>query len=305
MKLDRQRYLDLQLFADDGLDDVDDDDPNDDADVSDEEEEDEEIGEEELEEEDDFSAIEKGNKQSREKAPAKTEQPEDEEDDAEEKEDEEVYYTEAQLKEFATRQVQERLARDPLRQAAYQIQQRTGKTMDQIMQELEEKEAQSQVQELMDEKNLDEDEAREYIRRERENQELRQKMDSFQKQQAYNTERQKYMSDPYVKKYLQEIDQFSQNGTVLDFATAKNYVIGQKVTEEGLAEDIKTGAHSKTLADMKKQSKHKVQKGSYSGGGDETAGIDPWQKKFAAQMDVPLEEVKKENKAERRRKKPR
>ena len=83
------------------------------------------------------------------------------------------------------------------------------------------------------------------------------------KTSGYYAERSKAMaSDPMVAKYIKEIDEFSQNGEVLDFDTAADFIVGKMARKGDLLSKIKTTTEQKTLANVNRRSKKSVEKGS-------------------------------------------
>ena len=78
----------------------------------------------------------------------------------------------------------------------------------------------------------------------------------------YMTDRNEYIAkNPLAAKYIQEIDDFAQNGAVLDFQTAMRFVLGDKLIAGDLLDSIKTTTEQKTLANVSKRSKMSVEKG--------------------------------------------
>lgn len=78
----------------------------------------------------------------------------------------------------------------------------------------------------------------------------------------YMTDRNEYIAkNPLAAKYIQEIDDFAQNGSVLDFQTAMKFVLGDKLIAGDLLDSIKTTTEQKTLANVSKRSKMSVEKG--------------------------------------------
>ena len=116
----------------------------------------------------------------------------------------------------------------------------------------------------------------------------------MQSQFNYIQDKEKFANDPLIRKYEAEIDAFSQYGRECSFETAVNYVLGQKVRSGELINAIKSGAVSKTLADLKKQDKVKVEQGSYGGKSAAEEGLDPFTKNMAARFGIPAKEVKAE-----------
>ncbi|GEM_PF-2054703 len=82
----------------------------------------------------------------------------------------------------------------------------------------------------------------------------------------YNADKNEVLSkNPIAAKYVKEIDNFSQSGTVVDFETAMNYVLGQKLASGELMKEIKATTEQKTLANINKRQKTRVEGASQSG----------------------------------------
>ncbi len=303
-----ERSLDLQLFADD-LQDVKDDDPTkvdlDDGNVDDEYENEDEYGdddfsklavldedEEELEEAEENEETEAKTKKEKEEAEA-----EEKSKDKKETAQKEPVFTKEQVEAI----VQERLARDPYRNYGRMLEQKTGMTLQQLNEYAEKQQEEEEVKKYAEENMVDEEEARRQVRLMRENQRYKQEFPQMQYQLQHTQAMLQYINDkakdinnPYVKKYEKEIDAFAENGRLCSFESAKNYILGQKLLSGELLDAIKSGAINKTLADIQKQGKVKVQGGSQSGrSSTEMAAdeVDPFQKQIAAAMGVPLKEV--------------
>src|SRR5690606_8371083 len=82
---------------------------------------------------------------------------------------------------------------------------------------------------------------------------------------AYNQAKAKYANNPLIKKYEKEIDAFSGNGMIADFEVAMNYILGQKVIDGEILNDIKAAVEQKTLANVAKRSKVAPEKGGQGG----------------------------------------
>jgi len=305
---EEKRYLDLQLFAD-NLEDVEDDDPNkadlDDVDGDDDDGKD--VDEEDFEKLAAQGAIEDEEDEPEDegepKVKAKETVPKSTVKDA--KETPPVTKEETAEKLFTKEQVEalinERLARDPYRAIGRRLEQKTGMTLQQLDEYADRQQEEEEVKKYAEDNMVDEDEARKQVRILRENRELKARLanvegqlPSYQRTLDYINDKARDINNPYVRKYEKEIDAFAQNGRACSFEAAKNYILGQKILSGELAEAIKSGAINKTLADIKKQSKVKVQSGSYSGKSiSEMAAdeVDPFQKQIAAMMGVPLKEV--------------
>lgn len=310
-----ERSLDLQLFADD-LQDVKDDDPTK-ADLDNDNDDDVDVGEDEVGDDvfNELAAFGEGEDEDEEELEETEENEEDEETEAETKKDKGKDEAEAKAKtkeETAQKEpvftkeqveaiVQERLARDPYRNYGRMLEQRTGMTLQQLNEYAERQQEEEEVKKYAEENMVDEEEARRQVRLLRENQRYKQEFPQVQSQLQYTQAMLQYINDkardinnPYVRKYEKEIDAFAENGRLCSFESAKNYVLGQKLLSGELLEAIKSGTVNKTLADIQKQGKVKVQGGSQSGRSstEMAAGeVDPFQKQIAMAMGVPLKEV--------------
>lgn len=91
----------------------------------------------------------------------------------------------------------------------------------------------------------------------------------YEQQQKAGSKTSQYVADraaaiaknPMAARYIQEIDDFAQNGTVLDFQTAMKFVLGDKLASGELMDIIKTTTEQKTLANVDKRAKKSVEKG--------------------------------------------
>ena len=120
-----------------------------------------------------------------------------------------------------------------------------------------------------------EDVAKEFriMKAEQELEQMKQQQAQSGKKSGYMAERAKAISeDPLIKKYIDEIDDFAQHGTVLDFDTAVNFVIGKHRHE--LLSSVKTTTEQKTLANVNKRSNIGLEKG----GAAATTGANSWTK---------------------------
>lgn len=272
--------MNLQMFAEELAED---DDPNVEDDNLEDEEEDEG-------EEDDLSAIY-----------------EDEEDMEEEPEEEDnagevTPPGEQQPKLFTQEEVNDiigkaRIKGREIETVAEELKNLTGMDLPQIAKYVRD----NQVAQLAEEKGLTEEEAREFIDNKQKVSQLESQMRMFEEQQksfSYSQQKQGFLNDPVVKKYEKEIDQFSQNGTILDFETAMNYVLGQKLRSGELRDTIKSGAEKRAMANMQKRSKVAPETSRVSGKAD-TSGMTKEEKQLAANLGVSPKEwqaYKKKNK---------
>lgn len=273
-----ERYIDLQFFAED---------PAEDDDL---------LGEDDNE---DF-----GEEFDLEEAEEETEEEDEKEDETEEKTEQkpeeqrdEKLFTKADVE----RIVYERFLRDPSRVAAKQLEDMTGMSLSQIADYIREQQEKEEVNKLMEEKGWDEEDATAHVRASRQNKELiqrarmsEQQIEMMQNQFNYFQDKARFANDPLIKKYEAEIDAFSQNGKECSFETAANYILGQKIRSGELLNDIKSGAVNRTLANLEKQSKVKVEQGSYSGRSAADEGLDPFTRSMAARFGISPKEVKVE-----------
>lgn len=274
-----ERYLDLQFFAED---------PAEDDDLTEEEFEEEF----DLEEEDEEEVQEEGE----EIKETVGEKDEDERNEGSEPKDEK-YFTKTDVE----RIIQERFLRDPSRVAAKQLEEMTGMTLPQIAEYIRQKQEEEEVSNLVEEKGWDEEDAKRHVQAKRQNRELlqrtrisEQQLQVMQSQFNYIQDKAKFANDPLIRKYEAEIDAFSQYGRDCTFETAVNYVLGQKVRSGELIDAIKNGAVNRTLANLEKQNKVKVEQGSYSGRSAAEEGLDPFTKSMAARFGLSAKEIKAE-----------
>jgi hypothetical protein len=118
----------------------------------------------------------------------------------------------------------------------------------------------------------------------------------------YNQEKNDLLSkNPLAAKYVKEIDAFSQNGTLVDFETAMNYVLGKKVSEGVLLKDIKAATEQKTLANINKRQKAKVEGGSQPGESKQV-DLSPQERRLAKNLGLtPKEWAESKQKSNRKR----
>jgi len=107
-----------------------------------------------------------------------------------------------------------------------------------------------------------EEEARQFVEAQEEKQKLKAELDEVKKNQelftrntAYNQDKAKQISNPLVKKYEAEIDDFSKMGTVVNFNTAMYYILGKKVAEGEVLDQVKTATEQRVLANINKRGK--------------------------------------------------
>lgn len=199
--------------------------------------------------------------------------------------------------------VQERLNRDPYRAIGRRLEQKTGMTLQQLDEYADKQQEDEAVNKLVEDNYMSEEEARAKVRQDREAHllrqevpQMRQQLQSYQNMLNYNNDKAKDSANPYVRRYEKEIDVFSNGGQACSFESAKKYILGEKLLSGELSEAIKSGAINKTLADINKQKKVKVQSGSTTGGkhGASVEGMDPFQRSVAASMGLSAKEVAEE-----------
>jgi len=125
-------------------------------------------------------------------------------------------------------------------------------------------------------------------RLEQQNAQLAQQVEVTGKSTGYDRQKQAVLSGnpqlvPYANMYAAEIDAFSQNGAVVDFETAMNFIIGQKFASGELLKKVKTTAEQKTLANVNGRKKLNIEGANLPGGKvAEQVVLTPLQKKLAA-----------------------
>jgi len=202
---------------------------------------------------------------------------ETEEDDGAESEEEaeqepDEYASTAEAKTFTeedvNRIIQERLARDRKSQAVRELEQITGMGIDDIIAYTRNNKIEARAEEL----GISTDEARAMLEKEERLAKIEQELAEERRQRefitktiAYNQAKAKYANNPLIKKYEKEIDAFSGNGMIADFEVAMNYILGQKVIDGEILNDIKAAAEQKTLANVAKRSKVAPEKGGQGG----------------------------------------
>lgn len=186
------------------------------------------------------------------------EKPEDKpEDGSEDKKPEtsKVIFTPEQQA-YVDRLIGDRLARE--RQVRdKELQAATGKTLDQLKAEAKA----ARVEELQTLTGMDEGQAADIAEKEarlREfearQEELRQQQEAMKAVTSYQQGKAKLISDPWAKKFEAEIDEFAQGGLAgIDFETAMNYVIGQKLRSGEVLKDPKRVVEQKVIRDIEKR----------------------------------------------------
>jgi len=124
-------------------------------------------------------------------------------------------------------------------------------------------------------------------RLEQQNAHLAQQVEVTGKSTGYERQKQAVLNGnpqlvPYANMYAADIDAFSQNGAVVDFETAMNFIIGQKFASGELLKKVKTTAEQKTLANVNGRKKLNVEGANLPGSKTEQVILSPFQKKLAA-----------------------
>ena len=297
--------MNLQVFA---LDDVEDDDPNG-VDLDDDEDLDDDLDDDDSDVFDDDEAFKKlvG------KDKASEDDDDDDEDDDEpgepkpkEKEKAGIPEQQGQDKVFTQEEVNQIIGKARIKGREYEdlissLQAETGMDLPSIVKHVKDAKENQLTQKYIEESYLDEDEARERAKKDIENENLKAKVQEYHKHQAltqksmqYSNDKQKFLSNPLVKKYEQEIDNFSQGGQLADFEVAMKYVLGAKVYEGDMLKDLKTGTEKKTMANLDKRSKVKVESGSQTG--EKVGAVSKEVRNLAKLMGISEKEVARQQK---------
>ncbi len=187
-----------------------------------------------------------------------------------------------------------------------------GREMEQVVQELQtltgmdpnslvEYIKKNQVQEKADEMGLTEEEARQLVEKDARLARMEQEMHGYKAQQqqlAYNNEKTRFLSDPLVKKYEQEIDAFAhdqQGNVVANFEVAMNYILGQKLASGELKKVLQEGTEQKTLANIKKRGKARPETSTVSGATD-NKGLTKEERALAKSLDIDPKDWQKNKK---------
>jgi len=199
--------------------------------------------------------------------------PEEVEEETEE-EEEEPPKSETKLfsQEDIDRIIGERLARERRIQEERAIQEADARKQEQEMNRWWGNRQQEQIKRWTDlgyEEEVAVNLAREDVAREYRLWQAEERLRQYEVQQQQGSKTTQYMTDrneyiaknPLAAKYIQEIDDFAQNGSVLDFQTAMKFVLGDKLIAGDLLDSIKTTTEQKTLANVSKRSKMSVEKG--------------------------------------------
>lgn len=101
----------------------------------------------------------------------------------------------------------------------------------------------------------------------------------------YNQQKNEILAKiPLAAKYIKEIDAFAQNGAACGFEAAAKYIIGEKVASGELLNDIKTATEQKTLANIGKRAKAKVEGGSLPGDTSKQVTLTPQERKLCRNL---------------------
>ncbi len=92
--------------------------------------------------------------------------------------------------------------------------------------------------------------------------------------------------NPLAAKYAEEVDAVSQHGTVADWNTAFYYVLGQKVASGELTKDMRSAAEQRTLANVNKRRRTRVEKDSQPGPQKVDAELTKEERMIAAALGV-------------------
>ena len=201
--------------------------------------------------------------------------------------------------------IPDRLARD--RKANFAKVQRleklTGMPIDQVTQTI----IDNMVIAKADELGCSEEDARKIVEKDIQlaDIQLEREQESSQKDEESGVMQQvKYMQDKvanmqkpklakFLKQFEKEIDDFSQNGKILDYETAMNFVLGQKLLSGDLLNKMQNGAEQKALRDSEVKKK-KTPPASNNGENAATVVMSKAEREFIAAMGLDEKEVAKE-----------
>lgn len=191
--------------------------------------------------------------------------------------------------------VQERLARDRKSQLVRELEELAGMDIEGIVNYAR----QNRIRAKAEEMGISEEEAQRIIENEEKAKIMEEQMKELQAQQQatikaikYGQDKLKYINNPLVKKYEKEIDDFAQGGLMLEFEPAMNYILGQKLLNGELLEQMKEGIEKKTLANVTKRSKIAVEKTQT--GGQSSEYLSPTERRIAAMLGVSPKEYLEE-----------
>ena len=235
-------------------------------DEPDEDNDKDDLGDEEIEEEE---PVEEGEEELEEEPEGEEEEPESSEEKKEDPPPGEKLLPQSQVNEI----VQGRLAKDALRSRAKELESLMGKPIDKILEETR----QGLIQDTADEYGVSEERAQEIIAAEekvrfleQEQRRIQEEQQAIQAQQQYAAAKAKFANNPLAKKYESEIDNFTQNGTALDYEAGMAFILGQKVLSGELTKSIQDAAEKKTIANVQKRKKAGVESGSRGAAGGPT-----------------------------------
>lgn len=200
--------------------------------------------------------------------------------------------------------VQERLARtkyqnEKVLEAVQALEAIHGKSLDQILASAR----QQQVNMLADEYGIDPQEAMRIVQDrerltllEKQEKEHRERLAQIEAQTKYLTEKQEYLAKhpdkaAFVRKYEREIDQVANGGEArVDFEVALAFVLGQKLLDGEVIEDVKRQTEQKVLRNVQKRQKAKPV-GTGGAGSDPTAGLTAFERRMAKEFGLTPQEV--------------
>ncbi len=94
----------------------------------------------------------------------------------------------------------------------------------------------------------------------------------MQKVNQYAQHRADYLARiPMAAKFVDQIDSFSQGGMLLDFDVAANQILGEKIASGELLDLIKTSTEQRTLANVGKRQRTKVEGSGLPGSGGQVS----------------------------------
>ncbi|MGI5927741.1 MAG: hypothetical protein ACOX8A_11290 [Thermacetogeniaceae bacterium] len=289
--------MDLQLFADDRLfgEGAEEDDPT----VEDEVPE----AEEEVEDDDtDLAAL-------LEETEEEIEEETEEETEEEEAKPDGKFYTQAEIDALISSRLKKEQEKysslESTLSAVKQLEKAAGMAIPDILEQVKGNRVQAYVDEGMDEElarkqveqELHFDELQERVRR---SEDYIQNMN-----RTVQYERQKNAvinKNPLYKKLEAEIDAFSGYGQILGFEDAAKYIIGEKIANGELLEDIRKGTANKLLAGSTKRGKATIEPGSQAGGKASRA-LSAYERHVAKALGITEKEwVKSKQQIEKKRK---
>ena len=297
---EKWRLMDLQMFADDG---VEDDDPA----VEDETEEIEDDEAEDEEELDEFEALAEDDEEAEEGAEGAPEQPEGQQ---EEQQQAKIEFTPEQ-QQYIDQIVQERLARDRRSRGeatehlehVQQLEEKMGMRLPDIISKLDEQTIQDEKDRLMDEYAMTEEEAATLAKERYEARTLKQRMDQYEQHaqsaeraRSYEQAKQAQIANPkmasVIKKYEAEIDQAAGNGNIASFDVALWHVLGKKYASGELSETVRNSIEQQTMANISKRGKTAPIGASQSGKGKDSA-LSPEERRIAKAFGMTAKEYAK------------